>query len=71
MMVLFVIAAFGILYMIRLPALLQKGYRRDLIVFTVFMFIAFVYSLLLALGVKLPFWGAEINKFFKTYLKIS
>lgn len=70
-MVLLVIGAFGILYLIRLPALLQKGYRRDLAVFTVLMSIAFVYSLLLALGVKLPYIGTEITKLFKTVFKIS
>ncbi|HBF39453.1 MAG TPA: hypothetical protein DDW50_19305 [Firmicutes bacterium] len=71
MKVLFVITAFGILYLICLPALLQKGYRQDLVVFTIFMSITFVYTLLLALGVKLPYIGTEIVKFFKTYLKIS
>lgn len=71
MKIILVITAFGILYLIRLPALLQKGYRRDLVVFTIFMFIAFVYSFLLALGVKLPYIGTEITKLFKAIFKIS
>jgi len=71
MKVILVTMAFGILYLIRLPTLLQKGYRRDLVVFTVLMFIAFVYSLLLALGVELPYIGTEITKLFKIVFKIS
>jgi hypothetical protein len=65
MKVLFGIVTFGILYLIRLPALLQKGCRRDLVAFTAFMSIAFVYTLLLALGVELPSIGTEIVELFE------
>jgi hypothetical protein len=71
MKVLLVIVIFGILYLIRLPALLQKGYRRDLVAFTVFMSMAFVLSLLFVIGVKLPFIGTEMTKLFKALFKIS
>lgn len=71
MKVVLVIMAFGILYLIRLPALLQKGYRRDLVVFTIFMFMAFGLSMLFVLGIKLPFFATEITKLFKTLFKIS
>jgi hypothetical protein len=47
-MAVLVIVAFTILYLLRLPALLQPGYRRDLIVFTVLMGIDFAFSFLLA-----------------------
>lgn len=71
MVIVFVIIAFGILYLIRLPALLQKGYRRDLVVYTLFIAIAFGISLLMALDRKMPFIGTEITKLFKTLFKIS
>jgi hypothetical protein len=67
-MVLVVIAGFTILYLIRLPVLLKPGYRRDLIAFTVLMGIDFVFSFLLAIGVKLPFIGTELNKLFKAFI---
>jgi hypothetical protein len=67
-MVLVVIAGFTILYLIRLPVLLKPGYRRDLIAFTVLMGIDFVFSFLLAIGVKLPFIGTEFNKLFKAFI---
>jgi hypothetical protein len=63
-----VIVVFAVLYLIRLPALSRPGCRRDLIVFTVLMGIDFAFSFLLALGVKFPFIGTEITKFFKTYI---
>jgi hypothetical protein len=70
-MVVLVIIAFTILYLVRLPALLKPGYRRDLIAFTVLMGINFAFSLLLALGVKFPFVGTEITKLFKTYILLK
>jgi hypothetical protein len=67
-MVVLVTVIFSILYLLRLPALLQPGYRRDLIVFTVLMGIDFAFSFLLALGVKFPFVGTEITKLFKAHI---
>jgi hypothetical protein len=64
---LLVIVAFGGLYLIKLPSLLQPSYRRDLIVFSILMTLDFGFSFLLALGVKFPFIGTEITKLFKTY----
>jgi hypothetical protein len=70
-MVVLVIIAFTILYLVRLPALLKPGYRRDLIVFTVLMGIDFAFSFLLAIGVKLPFIGTAATKLFKTYILLK
>jgi hypothetical protein len=64
MRVLFVIIAFILLYFLRLPGLLPKEYRRDLIVFTILMFMAFVISLFTAMGFKFPYPTTEFMKFF-------
>ncbi|HBE80236.1 MAG TPA: hypothetical protein DDW65_21020 [Firmicutes bacterium] len=53
MQILFVIIVFALLYFLRLLGLLSKDYRRDLIVFTFLMLIAFLFSLLAVLGVNL------------------
>jgi hypothetical protein len=66
MQALFVIIAFALLYLLRLPGLLAKEYRRDLVVFTLLMFIAFVISILALMGIKLPYVTTEIMKVFKT-----
>ncbi len=71
MVIVFLIIAFGILYLIHLQALLQKGYHRDLLVYTVFIAIAFGISLLFALNIKMPFIGTEITKLFKTLFRIT
>jgi hypothetical protein len=67
-MIVVVIVVFIILYLVCLPALRQPGYRRDLVVFTVLMGIDLIFSLLLILGVKIPFVGTEITKLFKSYI---
>ena len=65
MQALFVIIAFALLYFLRLPGLLPKEYRRDLVVFTLLMFMAFAISILAVMGVKFPYPSVEIMKIFK------
>ena len=60
-----VMIAFVLLYFFRLPGLLPEEYRRDLVVFTFFMIIAFSISILAVIGVKLPYPSTEIMKIFK------
>jgi hypothetical protein len=64
MQILFVIIVFALLYFLRLPGLLSKDYRRDLIVFTFLMLIAFLISLLAVLGVNFPYLTVEVMKVF-------
>ena len=66
--VLLVVVSFGLLYLIQLPFLLRKGYRWDLIVFTAALSLPFAISLMMVLGVGLPFVSTEIAKVFKTLL---
>jgi hypothetical protein len=65
MRALFVIIAFALLYFLRLPGLLAKEYWRDLVVFTLLMFMAFVISILAVMGVKFPYVTTEIMRIFK------
>lgn len=65
MQTLFIIIAFVLLYLLRLPSLLANKYRRDLIVFTLLMFMAFMISILAVTGVKFPYMTTEIMKIFK------
>lgn len=62
---LFVFLAFTILYVIKLPTLKSKEYRRDLIVFSTLMLIAFMISILVAVGVRFPYITTEITTFFE------
>lgn len=71
MQAIFVIIAFSLLYFLRLPGLLAKEYRRDLVVFTLLMFIAFVISILAVLGVKFPYVTTEIMKAFKAIFHLT
>lgn len=64
MQVLYVTIAFALLYFFRLPGLLPKKYRRDLVVFTLLMFIAFTISLLAVIGVKFPYITTELMRLF-------
>jgi hypothetical protein len=70
MPLLFVMIAFVLLYLLRLPSLLPKEYRRDLVVFTFLMFIAFLISLLAVLGVKIPYPTEELGKLFKALFRL-
>lgn len=65
MRVFMVIICFALLYLVRLPGLLPKEYRRDLIVFTVLMGLAFVISALGAAGIRLPYVTTEMLRLFK------
>jgi hypothetical protein len=70
MQVLFVVFAFTLLYLLQLPSLLHKDYHRDLVAFTLLMFIVFVISLLAVIGVKMPYLTVEITKVFKLILHL-
>ena len=65
MQLLFVIIAFIFLYLLRLPRLLSKEYRRDLVVFSFLMFIAFLISVLAVMGFKFPYPTEELMRLFK------
>jgi hypothetical protein len=71
MQIMFVMIAFALLYFLRLPGLLPKEYRRDLVVFTLLMFIAFMISLLAVIGVKFPYPTVELMKIFKAVFRMK
>ena len=65
MQILFVIIAFALLYLFRLPTLQANQSKRDLVVFSILMFVAFMISILAVMGVEFPYMTTEIMKVFK------
>ncbi|NLW55132.1 MAG: hypothetical protein GX050_00680 [Firmicutes bacterium] len=54
-MIFLVLLGFACIVAIELPVLIKAQYRRELVVFTILTGAAFILSILLALGVKLPY----------------
>lgn len=64
-MILLVLLGFGFIVAIELPVLLKVQYRRELIVFTALTVGAFILSILLVMGVELPYIESVLIAAFK------
>jgi hypothetical protein len=71
MLTLFVVISLIGLYLLYLPRLLAKECRRDLVVFSLLMFITFVISFLASVGVKFPYISTEFMKILKLTFRIQ
>jgi len=63
-MVILVILAFAVIVALQVPPLVKKKYIKELVAFSVFLFLGFVLMLLLVLGVQLPSPTEAVMKLF-------
>jgi len=63
-MVFLVIIGFALVFLREVPGLIQQKYWRELIIFCLLMAVAFILSVLLAMGVRFPYIATAIMDFF-------
>ena len=64
MLAVFVSLSFLVLYLLSLPGLLAKEYRRDLIVFSILMLFTYAVCLAASMGVSFPYISEELMQVF-------
>lgn len=62
------VIVFGLITIIEIPGMLQRGYWREMFVFSLLLSFGFILSLLLALGVELPNVSTVIHNFMQALL---
>jgi len=70
-MVFLLVSAFIGVILFEVPSLIRNKHWRELIVFSIFLSIAFVMALLATLGVKLPSPSKGIDYFVKDILHLN
>jgi hypothetical protein len=61
-MIFLVVLGFGLMIFLEMPELIQKKYYRELVVFCILTLIGLILSILLTLGVELPYLDPLIKK---------
>lgn len=70
-MIILLVAGFALIVALEVPGLVRKGYWRELAVFGVLLGAAFVLSIMMAMGVKLPYVSSGITKLVKSVFHLK
>lgn len=65
-MIILVVGVFALIAGLQVPGLVRKGYWRELVVFSILLGMGFVLSVLLAMGVELPYISSGITRIVKS-----